>query len=241
MSSALASRAASPLPLALRAARGRRVRWSTARRPAPRRPARTARAAASPSSRSTLWPTPRACRRPSGSAAGAIVPAIGWCPPGRGCLRIVDVALERGLGSAAGGAAPARRRFRFPPRVRPSVGPTLQRQFGANLANDRRRGPWRCRASASPDTARGAIAPARSGPTATGAISTSSPRSIGLRTRDRLDRVLIDGEDVVGVELHLPDDAAPVRQCSGRGSRSRSSIASQRAPSGCGPTGWPPR
>ena len=28
----------------------------------------------------------------------------------------------------------------------------------------------------------------------------------------RLDRVLIDGEDMIGVELHLADDAAPVRQ-----------------------------
>ena len=27
----------------------------------------------------------------------------------------------------------------------------------------------------------------------------------------RLDRVLVDGEDVVGVELHLADDARPVR------------------------------
>ena len=38
----------------------------------------------------------------------------------------------------------------------------------------------------------------------------------------RLDRVLVDGEHVVGVELHLPDDARPVRHDTGRGIRSRS-------------------
>ena len=40
----------------------------------------------------------------------------------------------------------------------------------------------------------------------------SSPRSSVLSTRDRLDGVLVDGEHVVGVELHLADDARPVRQ-----------------------------
>jgi hypothetical protein len=32
-----------------------------------------------------------------------------------------------------------------------------------------------------------------------------------MQDADRLDRVLVDGEDMVGVELHQPDDARPVR------------------------------
>ena len=34
----------------------------------------------------------------------------------------------------------------------------------------------------------------------------------GVEHPDRLDRVLVDGEDVIGVELHLADDARPVGQ-----------------------------
>jgi len=50
----------------------------------------------------------------------------------------------------------------------------------------------------------------------------------GVQHADRFDRVLIDGEDVIGVELHLPDDARPVGDESGRGTRSRSNTDSQR-------------
>ena len=59
----------------------RRARWWTVRRPALRRRGHRVRAAASPSSRSIPSAIRHACRPPSAPAAGAAVPATGWCRP----------------------------------------------------------------------------------------------------------------------------------------------------------------
>ncbi len=47
---------------------------------------------------------------------------------------------------------------------------------------------------------------------ATGAIGFKFAALQRVQHADRLDRMLVDGEDVVGVELHLADDARPVGQ-----------------------------
>ena len=54
-----------------------------------------------------------------------------------------------------------------------------------------------------------------------------------LQHADRLDRVLVDGEDMVGVELHLPDDARPVRDEAAEEPGLVQIAASARHRSGC--------
>ena len=116
--------------------------------------------------------------------------------------------------------------------VRPSAGPDLQREFRAEFGMIAAAALGRCRAGSSPCTARAGTAICSTSSDATGAICDQLAAFHRVEDFHRLDRVLIDGEDMIGVELHLADDAAPSPADSGRETRSRSGSSATCAPSG---------
>ena len=125
-------------------------------------------------------------------------------------LGSMQVALEGGAGHGEVIAHQPGHGFGLGGRSGRGAGRTASRHRRP-APNDRRRGPWRCRAAAPRDRARAATGPcAPSRPTADGLPSEIA----GLDTRedaDGADGVLVDGVRVVHVVLRLRDDATEVR------------------------------